>query len=97
MGTSIIFFYFPIRKKGFNLTEISYKQISDILNEIRPNSDFENSSDFNEDGLLDSFDIVTLVAALDDAFKINIDGRDILPENFSSIEGIIELIKKNQD
>ncbi len=69
-------------------------KILPILHSVRPEGDFETSSDFLSDGLLDSFDIVTLVSALDDAFGISIDGLDILPENFTSIAAIEALLVK---
>jgi acyl carrier protein len=71
------------------------QKIIDILKEIRPEFDFSEETDFIEQGMLDSFDIVSLVSSLDDEFGISIDGLDILPENFSSIESIIALLKKN--
>lgn len=71
------------------------KKIAEILKEIRPEFDFETSNDFVEDGYLDSFDLVTLVAELDSNFDISIDGLDIIPENFVSIETITEVVKKN--
>ena len=66
----------------------------EILQEIRPDSDFLASTDFIEQGLLDSMDIVVLVATLDEKFKISIDGTDIVPENFSNIENIKSLLHK---
>ena len=71
-------------------------KILKILSEIRPEFDFTTSDDFVGDGYLDSFDVVTLVAELENAFGILIDGLDVLPENFSSVSSICELIKKNQ-
>ena len=50
---------------------------------------------FIEEGMLDSFDVVSLVSSLDETFGISINGMDILPDNFSSIENIIALLKKN--
>ena len=69
--------------------------IKKILAEIRPEYDFENSTDFIEDGYLDSFDLVTLVSELDEIFGISIDGLDIIPENFMSVETIVDVVKKN--
>jgi acyl carrier protein len=66
-----------------------------LLSEIRPEFDFSKSSDFIDNGILDSFDIVTLVVSLDTEFGISIDGTDILPENFSSVNNIIQLLIKN--
>lgn len=66
-----------------------------ILNEIRPEFDFSTSSNFIEEGMLDSFDVVSLVTSLDEEFGISIDGMDILPENFSSVDKIVHLLEKN--
>ena len=66
-----------------------------ILQEIRPEQDFTASHDFIEDGLLDSFDIVCLVAALEANFSVCIEGRDILPENFCSVQAIDALLKSH--
>jgi acyl carrier protein len=46
--------------------------------------------------MLDSFDVVSLVAELEENFNIAIDGEDILPENFASIESIKELVSKSE-
>ena len=67
-----------------------------VLQNMKDDVDFESSKDFIEDGLLDSFDIVTLVGELEDAFDIEISGRDIVPENFVSLESIEEMVKKYQ-
>ena len=67
-----------------------------ILSKSHPEFDFtEEGIDFIEQGMLDSFDVVCLVDALDTEFNIVIDGIDILPENFSTIESIEALLKKN--
>ena len=70
------------------------KRILNILSETRPEFDFSQSSDFISEGLLDSFDIVQLVTLLDEEFGISIDGIDILPENFSSVDAITQLLIK---
>lgn len=71
------------------------EQIIKILTELRPEFDFSEDVNFIEEGMLDSFDVVSLVSDLDAIFGVSIDGMDILPENFSSIDSIIELLKKN--
>ncbi len=71
------------------------ERIIAILNDIRPEFDFNEPVDnFNERGMLDSFDLVTLVTSLDETFDISIDGIDILPENFSNIDSISKLLNK---
>lgn len=69
--------------------------ILSILKDLRPEEDFENSKNFFEDGLLDSFDLVTLVTVLEEKYDIMIDPLDMVPENFESVETIIELVRKN--
>ncbi|MEK7781691.1 MAG: acyl carrier protein [Verrucomicrobiota bacterium] len=71
------------------------KSIAEILKEIRPEFDFTASQDFISDGMLDSFDIVTLVSALDKNFGVSIPGTEILPENFMSIPTIEALLVKS--
>lgn len=72
------------------------EQIIKILTELRPEFDFtQEGIDFIEEGMLDSFDLVTLVSELDNTFGISIDGVDILPENFGSVDAIARLLIKN--
>ena len=71
------------------------EQIIRILTELRPEFDFSQKVDFIEEGMLDSFDIVSLVSELDATYGISIDGMDILPENFATVESIERLLIKN--
>ena len=70
-------------------------QIIKILTDLRPEFDFTQEVNFIEEGMLDSFDVVALVSDLDAKFGISIDGVDILPENFSPVEAIEQLLRKN--
>jgi len=71
------------------------EKIISILNDLRPEFDFNEPFDFIKEGMLDSFDIINLVNELDSTFDISIDGIDVLPENFSSVDAIIKLLAKN--
>lgn len=70
------------------------KQLADILKEIRPEFDFTVSNDFMADGMLDSFDMVTLVSTLDKTYGISIQGTEIVPENFQNLKTIEALLRK---
>lgn len=70
------------------------EKILEILQDLRPELDFTESNDFIEDGYLDSFEMIGLVSALDKEYGISILGEDIVPENFSNIESIINIIQK---
>ena len=65
-----------------------------ILKELKEDVDFEQCNDFIESGVLDSFDIVNLVGELEDQFDIEISGRDIIPENFVSVESIENMLER---
>ena len=72
------------------------EKIIKILTELRPEFDFtQEGVNFIEEGMLDSFDLVTLVNELDNTFGLSIDGVDILPENFCSVDAISKLLVKN--
>jgi len=71
------------------------KLLSEILQEIRPEYDFSSSSDFIADGMLDSFDVITLVTALEKNYSIFISGTDIVPENFQNLQAIHTLLTQH--
>ena len=70
-------------------------EIFEILAELRPEFDFRDSEDFVMDGLLDSFDIISLVSIIEEKYNIRIDGMDIVPENFVSADAIINMINNS--
>ena len=72
-------------------------ELMDILEELRPDVDFENETLLIGNGILDSFDIVSLVTALNDAFDIEIKPNDLVPENFNSAQAMLALVEKLQD
>ena len=67
-----------------------------MLAELRPEFDFTDSDDFVMDGLLDSFDIISLCSMLEEKYGVKIDGLDIVPENFASLAAIETLVKKSK-
>ena len=70
-------------------------KLIDILKGIRPNINVESKT-LVDDGELDSFDIVTLVTEIIDAFNIELNVDDILPENFNSVDAIYKLIESKK-
>ena len=67
-----------------------------ILSELSSDIDFETEDALIDGGMLDSFDIVTLVAEIDDAFGIEIPAEALIPENFNSAKAIFALIQQLQ-
>ena len=73
------------------------ERILTILNQLGADRDYENSKDFLDEGLLDSFEIVELVGKLEEEFNIEISGKDIIPENFINLETIQKLVLKYRE
>lgn len=72
------------------------EKIIQILTELRPEFDFTEDVNLIEEGMLDSFDIVTLVSEIEENCGVAIGGADILPENFASLDAIVELVNKSK-
>lgn len=73
------------------------EKIIEILTDLRPEFDFtQEGVNFIEEGMLDSFDMVALVSELDSQFGISIDGIDIVPENFGTVDDIVAVINRSK-
>ena len=68
-----------------------------ILEEIRPDVDFETEKALIDDGILESMDIVAIVGEIKETFDVTIGVEHLTPENFNSEEAILELIQQLQD
>ncbi len=71
------------------------EKINKILCELHPEIDFSvNSENLVSDSIIDSFDIVQLISALEKEFSISISALDLVPDNFDSIDDICNLVNK---
>lgn len=77
--------------------EENRQELMDILEETRPDIDFEKETALIDDELLDSFDIISIVSEINDAFDISINVNDLRPENFNSVDAILTLITRLQE
>ena len=84
-------------KKNEMYMEEKMEDLIKILSEIKPGVDFEEEENLMEDEILDPFDIVSLVAKIDEEFDVEITPKDLVPENFKSAKTIYDLITKLQD
>jgi D-alanine--poly(phosphoribitol) ligase subunit 2 len=73
------------------------EELLKILSELRPDVDFEQNEKLIDDGILDSFDIITLVGEINEHFEIEIRVEDLLPENFNSVKAMMALISQLSD
>ena len=72
------------------------KELLDLLKEIRPSIDFENEKKLIDDGVLDSFDIITIVSEINAVFDLEISVADLEAENLNNAEAMYTLIEKHQ-
>ena len=70
------------------------EKLLEILKGIRPDVDFEHEISLIDDGILDSFDVVSIISGIDDYFGVQIRINELTPDNFNSINNIWELIQK---
>ncbi len=68
----------------------------DILRDVCPDVDFEQETELIDDGLIESLDLVSIVTGIMDEFDVELSVDDLLPENFNSLEAMLELIEQKQ-
>ena len=69
-------------------------EIIEILSDLHPDIDFKTAKNLVDNKILDSFDIVSLIAEINDNFDVAISAEEITPENFNSAESIWALVER---
>lgn len=87
----------PVEKIYEEWSIIMKEQILEILADIRADIDFESETKLIDDGLLESLDIVAIVGEFNEEFDVEISVEDLVPENFNSVDAMVELITKAQE
>ena len=69
-------------------------KVAEILNRVNPEigDNIDIDVDIIEKGYIDSLEIVNIVMDLEDEFDIEIDPELVIPENFSTIRTIVEML-----
>lgn len=73
------------------------EKVLEILEEIQPGEDYKNCTTLIEDGILESFAILSIVSELEDAFDISVTPADIIPENFNSAKALWNMVLRLQE
>lgn len=73
------------------------QKLLEVLAEVKDDVDFAQEKAMVEDGIIDSLDLTQIIAALDDAFGIHIPAGEIEPENFNSVEAMLNLVHQYQN
>ncbi|MDR1733841.1 MAG: acyl carrier protein [Oscillospiraceae bacterium] len=73
------------------------QELIEILQNLHPEVDFAACDTLIDDGILDSFDIVSVINEINDTFDVVIPADRIVPENFNSAAALWELIEDLED
>ena len=73
------------------------EELYDILNEFEPGVDFTTTTDLIDGRILNSLEILSLVAELEDTFDITIPTIEIIPANFNSAQAMWQMICRLQE
>ena len=68
------------------------EKLIEILEDIQPDADYESCTTLIDDGILDSFAILSIVSELQDEFDITITPADIIPDNFNSAKALWDMV-----
>ena len=69
------------------------ENLLEILKGIRPDVNFANETALIDDGILDSFDVVSIISEIDEVFDVQIRINELDPENFNSADAIWNLVQ----
>lgn len=70
------------------------EKLIEILEEIQPDVDYRECDTLIDDGLLDSFAILSIVGEIEDEFGVSVTPAEIIPENFNSAESLWNMIER---
>ncbi len=73
------------------------QRLLEVLHDANEDIDFANEQHLVDDGVIDSFDIIAMIGALDEAYGIHIVASDIEPENFNSAKEILATVRRYQE
>lgn len=73
------------------------EKIIEILESLKKNVDFANETAIIDDGILESFDIIRLVSLLSEEFDVEFTAAEHVPENFNTVDAMVEIIEELED
>ncbi len=73
------------------------EKLIEILEEIQPDAEYDTCETLIDDGILDSFAILSIVSELQDEFGITITPADIIPDNFNSAKALWAMVERLQE
>ena len=77
--------------------DTTLEEFIELLQDIKEDVDFENCTTLIDDHVLDSFDILSTISALNEEFDISIPAAEIVPENFNSAVALLDMVTRLLD
>lgn len=72
-------------------------ELLEILEDLHDDVDYETCTTLIDDKILDSFDIVTIVAEVNNVFDVQIPAEELTEENFNSAKSLYALIERLEE
>ena len=72
-------------------------ELLEILQEMHPEIDYHTHTTLIDDKVIDSFDVISLVAEINDRLDISIPAEEIIPENFNSYAALCALLERIEE
>lgn len=72
-------------------------ELIEALKRVNPKIDYENETGLITNKIIDSIDMTSILAELEDTFDIEIDMEYIVPENFDSVQAMWDMIQELMD
>ena len=69
------------------------EELLDLLEATCPKIDFENEDALIDDGLLDSYAVLSIIAAISEKYDVEFDADDVLPETLNNLDCICTLVQ----
>lgn len=79
------------------MDDITLDAVIAMLSDINDEVDFSTEDKLVDNRILDSFDILSVISAIDDEFDVSVPAKEIVPENFNSAQDIYEMIVRLVD
>ena len=73
------------------------EEIIEILEDLKPGVDFKSQQHLIDDHIIESMMMLQLVSALNDEFDVEITPKDLVRENFQTVDAIYALVQKLSD
>lgn len=73
------------------------EKLIELLESVKDDVDFRECKALIDEGILDSFDIVEIINLINEEYSIEIPATEIVPENFNSVEAILNMIQRLEE